>query len=155
MDLLNRPLIRRFIRFVIVGGSGIIVNSAVLWSLHDKQHLPLWFASPLAIAVAIFYNFILNDLWTWREYRTHRQFTFLNRLWRYYLSATLGALINYGLLLLLTHRFEMYYQIANLIGIAAGTFSNFTLSDRWVFKKFAYSDDTFTAGKKESADDKN
>ncbi len=132
---LNKPWVQRFIRFGIVGASGILVNSGALWIFVEKLKIPLWLASPLAIAVAIFYNFSLNDLWTWRDSRDSRKFKYLDRVWRYYLSALLGALINYLILMALTNYYSVYYLIANLIGIAAGMISNFILSDRWVFKK--------------------
>jgi dolichol-phosphate mannosyltransferase len=131
---LNKPWVQRFIRFGIVGASGILVNSGALWLFHEQGKIPLWLASPLAIAVAIYYNFTLNDLWTWRASKAFRQYTYFERVWRYYLSALIGAAVNYLILMSLHNYYDVHYLIANLIGIAAGMVSNFILSDRWVFK---------------------
>ncbi|HDR05603.1 MAG TPA: GtrA family protein [Candidatus Marinimicrobia bacterium] len=131
---LNKPWVQRFIRFGIVGASGILVNSAALWLFHERGKIPLWLASPLAIAVAIYYNFTLNNLWTWRDSRDSRQYKYLDRVWRYYLSNLLGNFINYLILIVLSSYYDFYYLFANLLGIAAGMLSNFILSDKWVFK---------------------
>lgn len=126
--------LRRFIKFGIVGVSGLGVNMLGLWLAYDVLGLTLYLASPLSIVVAIFSNFVLNDMWTWRENRDSRHYAYRHRVARYYLSASLGALINYVILLLLTKTFGMNYLLSNLIGIFAGMFSNFILSEWWVFK---------------------
>jgi putative flippase GtrA len=79
----------------------------------------------------------LNDQWTWRENQSSRHFSFAHRLARYYLSAALGALINYASLITLTHFAGMNFLVSNLIGIFGGMFFNFILSEMWVFKDSA------------------
>lgn len=130
----NNPRLLRFIKFGVIGASGIVVNSAVLWLLHEYAGLGIEAASPAAIAVAIFYNFVWNDRFTWRNNLENRRHNFIQRLWKYYLSSALGALINYAVLLLLTHVFGWHYLLSNLTGILAGTASNFLLSEFWVFQ---------------------
>jgi len=133
--LLNDKRLRRIIKFGMVGVSGLLVNSVVLWLTHDEWNISLFMASPIAIIAAIFSNFLLNDFWTWRENRDFRHYTFGHRLARYYLSASVGALINYVVLLLLTKIAGWNYLISNLTGIAGGMFSNFILSEWWVFRE--------------------
>ncbi len=125
----------RFFRFGIIGLSGIFVNSSILWFLHHRLGFPLWLSPIFAILGAIFYNFNLNNFFTWNDATYSRKFNYTNRLWRYYLSAALGAILNYIILIGLTNVVHMHYLYANIIGILAGTLSNFILSDRWVFKK--------------------
>src|SRR3954453_10149928 len=57
----------RLARFGLVGVSGIVVNSAILWVLVKEFGLPLLPASMLATEVAIISNFLLNDRWTFRH----------------------------------------------------------------------------------------
>ncbi len=134
-ERINKARVVRFLKFGTVGASGVFVNMFVLWLAHEKLGLPLAFASLVAVAVAIMNNFLLNDFWTWRDKATTKKYTFFHRMWRYYLSASLGSLINYGTLLILTELFGVYYLSANLIGIFLGMASNFLLSEFWVFKK--------------------
>lgn len=133
-DKLNKRFIIRFIKFGIVGTSGIAVNTGVLWLLKGQLGVPLAIAPIFAIGTAVFSNFILNNYWTWNENKAIRKHTFFHRLWRYYLSASLGAAINYIALLSLTNIFEIHYLIANLAGIVLGMVSNFLLGEFWVFK---------------------
>lgn len=133
MELKNKNLIVRFVKFGIVGGSGIIVNSAILWFCHDLIGLIIPIASIFSVGISILTNFLLNDLWTWKT-AENKKHSFFQRVIRYYISASLGAGINYVVLIVLTHFFGMYYLIANLIGILGGTISNFLFSELWVFK---------------------
>ncbi len=124
----------RFIKFGLIGLSGIVVNSAVLWLLHTFAQIDIFLASPLAIAVAIFNNFSWNDRFTWKVNREQRHNSYIQRLWKYYFSAALGAFLNYLVLLILTLQFDLFYLLSNLAGILAGMVSNFLLSEFWVFK---------------------
>lgn len=132
-EQISKETIIRFIKFGVVGTSGIFINSFVLWLCFDWIGIPLAIASPLAVATAIFNNFMLNNFWTWKK-TGQKKHSFFHRLWRYYLSASLGASINYVTLLLLTEIFGLYYLIANLVGILLGMVSNFLLGELWVFK---------------------
>ena len=134
-DKIDKNFIIRFIKFGIVGTSGIAVNTGVLWLLKGLLGVPLSVAPVFAIGTAVFSNFILNNYWTWNESKQTRKHSFFHRLWRYYLAASLGALINYVTLLSLTNYFDIYYLIANLAGIFLGMVSNFMLGEFWVFKE--------------------
>lgn len=134
MELKNKDLYFRFVKFGIVGGSGVVVNSAILWFCHDIIGLIIPIASVFSVGISILTNFLLNDFWTWNSASAKRH-SFKTRLLRYYISASLGAAINYFVLIFLTEIFGMYYLIANLIGILFGTVSNFLLSEMWVFKR--------------------
>ncbi len=130
----NKEKLITLIKFGLVGSSGIIVNSAVLWILHELFAVSVTVASPVAIAVAVFNNFTWNNIFTWKERRESFRYSYFHRLWKYYISTSLGALINYGVLLLLLYLFDLNYLISNFAGIFVGMISNYILSDKWVFK---------------------
>lgn len=132
--MLDKPRILRFIKFGIVGSTGIVVNNGILYTLVTFFHFPTFLASPIAIATAIFNNFSWNDLWTWGENRTQRKFGYFHRLFRYYLSSFLGASINYGVLMIMIYQFHLPLILSNLVGIACGMFFNFLLGEFWVFQ---------------------
>ncbi len=134
MVKIERARIKRIFKFGLIGTSGLVVNNLFLWVFYKIIELPLALASPLAIGIAIFNNFTWNDLFTWRENRNQRHFSYPHRLIRYYTSAALGGLINYVTLLTLTHLAGLPYLLSNLAGIGLGMISNFLLSEFWVFK---------------------
>ena len=134
-DRLDRKFIIRFLKFGIVGGSGVFVNMFLLWFCKDRLNMPLTIASLIAIGVSIFTNFVLNNYWTWKDSSTKNKYSFVHRMWRYYITASLSAAINYITLIVLSEYFGIYYLIANLIGIGLGMIFNFALGEFWVFKK--------------------
>ncbi len=59
-DKIDKTLILRFIKFGIVGTSGIAVNTAVLWFLKGQLGIPLEIAPIFAIGAAVFSNFYVK-----------------------------------------------------------------------------------------------
>ena len=129
----SRILHIRFLKFAVVGISGLVVNMTMLYILTEYFHIVYFISSIMAIEISIISNFFLNDLWTWRD---RAKKTFLQRLTQYHVSVGLTAILaNWLILLILTEFFNIYYMISNLIGIAVGTFANFILNDLWTFNK--------------------
>ena len=123
----------RFIKFSIVGASGIIVNMGLLFLFTEKLSIPYTISSIFAIETSILTNFILNDIWTWRERKNE---TLVKRITKYHVSVLIAAYgINWPVLIILTELLDFYYLLANLIGIALGTIFNFIINDLWTFKK--------------------
>jgi dolichol-phosphate mannosyltransferase len=123
----------RIIKFSIVGGSGIAVNMGILFLLTEYCHLFYWLSSIFAIELSIISNFLLNDIWTWRD---RKKKTFRKRLIQYHISVGITAIsANWLLLILMTEIFGLYYMISNLIGIAIGTIANYIVNDLWTFKQ--------------------
>ncbi len=60
----------RLIKFSVVGASGVAVNMGLLYALTRFMGIHYILSSILAIEVSILTNFILNDIWTWRDRRT-------------------------------------------------------------------------------------
>lgn len=134
-DRIDKKFIIRFVKFGIVGGSGLFVNMFLLWFAKEVLSLPLTIASLIAIGISIFTNFVLNNFWTWKDDSTKNKYSFFHRMWRYYITASLSATINYITLIVLSEYVGIYYLIANLIGIGFGMVFNFGLGEFWVFKK--------------------
>src|SRR5438067_1597346 len=63
------PPLRRYAQFCIVGGSGVILDMGVLYLLADPSTLGwnLTLSKVIAAEVAIFNNFLWNELWTFRD----------------------------------------------------------------------------------------
>ena len=125
----------RFIKFGIVGGSGILVNMGFLWFFTEMVGLYYLISSVLAIALAMISNFIWNDLWTWRDRGEPGVKAYLSRMAKFIAVSSIAAYIgNLGILWILTHFFHIYYLISNLIGIAVGTALNYSVNNLWTFK---------------------
>lgn len=126
---------RRFLRFCVVGLSGVGINMFFLWFFTEVFKVFYLFSSPLAIELSIINNFVLNDLWTWRDRKRPGKLNYLKRMVQYHISASVSAILaNIFLLWFLTEVFHLYYLFSNLFGIAAGTLLNYFINDRWTFR---------------------
>ena len=115
--------LEEFIKFAMVGGSGVVVNMGCFFLLIRYWGLDIKFASPIAIEVSILTNFFLNN-----------PVPFYSRLLRYHLVTGLAGIVNYFTLLLLANVFGIPDMVANLIGIILGTLINFFLNSMWTWR---------------------
>ena len=133
IDRVGRERILEFLKFAVVGGSGVGVNMGLLYLLTRFFHLDVSIASPIAIEVSILTNFALNNAWTFR--RRKSPVPFVSRIVRYHLVTGLAGLVNYLTLLLLVKLAGMNDMLANLIGIGVGTIINYSLNSLWTWKR--------------------
>ena len=121
---------KTFLKFGIVGGSGVIVNYLCYWILLEFAGLNHLVASALATEAAILNNFTFNDLWTFRERRKAKLwFRLLNFHW----SRILGLLVTVGSLYLLVDLMGFDKLVSYIFAIGLGTLTNFFTSDLFVW----------------------
>ena len=124
--------LEEFIKFGIVGGSGVLVNMGLLYVLTRFLSLRLEVASPIAIWVSILTNYLLPPLWPFKKRETH--IPFWARLFRYHMVSGLAGIVNYLILLLLVNLLGMHDLLSNLIGIVVGTGINYSLNSFWTWR---------------------
>lgn len=124
--------LRTFIKFGIVGASGVLVNLGVfslLLSLGTNKFL----ASPIAIEISIVSNFLFNNYWTfrWRKSRDRVRIRGLK-----FNAVSLIALgVSYAGFVAISSAFpEMPPQVPQLIAIIPATLVNYFLNSYWTFK---------------------
>jgi putative flippase GtrA len=122
-----------FIKFNLVGLSGVLVNEGVLLLL-ALDGVYYVYASALAIEVSIISNFILNDFWTFRD-RRHGHIA--GRLLKFNGLMIIGLVVNLAILYVGSTYFQIHYAISNLIGIGAAFLVRYELSVRyaWIRKE--------------------
>jgi putative flippase GtrA len=121
----------RLLKFGLVGGSGAIVNIAILYLLAHVVALPLLVSSALAVECAVISNFLLNNRWTFgaRDQPVRRFFKFN--------AMSLGALSVNVLIVWLLTRSGVYFLAADLAGIAIAMAANYAGSVAWVWRRVA------------------
>jgi len=125
----HRFPLRTLVRFGLVGLVGAAVNQGVFAVLHLRLAVPLLLASAIATQVAIFTNYLGNELWTFPARRlAHARFR------RFQLTALGGLLVTAGSLWLLTRAPGLPVLVANLGAIALGSAWNFIGNVRWTWK---------------------
>jgi dolichol-phosphate mannosyltransferase len=123
---------RRFLKFCVVGASGILVNEGLLWLLTDNFGLFYLYSAMVSIEASIVSNFILNNTWTFRDRRQTSGNIYI-RFLKYNLTCLVGAGLNLAVLWMLTEILGMHYLISNLFGIAVAVIWNYTASIKWIW----------------------
>jgi dolichol-phosphate mannosyltransferase len=129
----NRNM-QRFIKFCIVGATGIGVNQGLLWLLTDIFGIYYLFSALVSIEISIISNFALNDSWTFKDIKPLTG-NVSQRFLKYNLLCIMGAALNYVILFLFTELLNFHYLISNLFGIAAAFTWNYLLSLKWAWSK--------------------
>jgi dolichol-phosphate mannosyltransferase len=123
-----------FIKFILVGLSGVLVNEGVYWLLTRFGGLAAYdyLAVIIGIEVSIITNFILNDYFTFAKRRAGK--SFLGRLLKFNLICLAGAGIQWGLFMFFTRLFGVYDLLSNFIGIVVAFLWNYFFSRNWTWK---------------------
>jgi dolichol-phosphate mannosyltransferase len=121
----------RFIKFNLVGLSGVLVNEGVLVLL-VLAGVYYVLASAAAIEVSIVSNFLLNDFWTFRDRRHGHVVT---RLLKFNGLMLVGLLVNLAILYVGTGYLSIYYALSNLLGIGSAFLVRYELSVRYAWMK--------------------
>jgi dolichol-phosphate mannosyltransferase len=123
-------LIRPF-KFGLIGLSGVLINTAVLWVLVHQAHVALLPASALATETAILSNFLLNDCWTFAANSRHEPRW--QRLLRFNGVALGGMVITMAVLSALVSLLPVGIVLANLAAVGCATVWNYTINSRWTW----------------------
>ncbi|MBE9206263.1 glycosyltransferase [Nostoc sp. LEGE 06077] len=127
----------RFVRFGLVGLSGVFVDMVILYLLSDPTTLawPLTRSKIIASEFAIFNNFLWNDAWTFADVSMQQQELHqrLKRFLKFNIICLAGLVLNVFFLNLIFNFLIPNRYIANLIAIAIATIWNF-----WVNLKLSW-----------------
>jgi dolichol-phosphate mannosyltransferase len=128
----RRLPVQRFLKFGLVGLSGVFVDMGMFYLLSDPDTLAwgLTRSKFLAAEVAIVNNFLWNDRWTFHDLSGQQRgwVKRLRRFLKFNLVCLIGLTLNLVLLNVLFNGFGMNRYLANLIAIATVTVWNFWLN---------------------------
>jgi len=122
--------IGRFIRFILVGFTGLAVDMGSLYLLYDVLGLGLTRSAVLAAELAIINNFFWNDLWTFGDISKHQQQRrkVLKRLAKFNIICLMGLILKVLLLNALFNSLHLNAYLANFLAIIAVTIWNFWIN---------------------------
>ena len=119
----------RFIRFGIVGCSGMIVDFGMTWLCKEKLRWNKYLSNSLGFVLAATNNYIWNRLWTFESES--------EAVVREYLSfvviATIGLALNNLIVYLLHERLHLHFYLSKLIAVGCVTLWNFSMNYVFTF----------------------
>jgi dolichol-phosphate mannosyltransferase len=124
--------ITRFLRFGLVGFSGVFVDLGIFYFLRTDLGLPLTRSSIFSSEMAIINNFLWNDLWTFSDISQRQKGTCqrLRRFLKFNSVCFFGVVLNALIVNFLFKIFHMSEYLAKLIAIAMITLLNFWLNSK-------------------------
>jgi dolichol-phosphate mannosyltransferase len=130
--LTNDAVSARFLLFCLVGLTGIAIHLSILSALLIAD-LSFGVAQALATIGAIAWNFVLNNLFTYRDQRL-TGWHFLTGLIRFQVICAIGAISNVGIATWI-YDYDETWWIAGLGGALIGTVWNFVVSAALVWRQ--------------------
>jgi dolichol-phosphate mannosyltransferase len=121
--VIGRFVPTRFVLFVLVGALGVVVHLTVLAVFLYVARATFAISQAAATIVAMTFNFLLNNLVTFRDRRL-RGWRILTGLLTFYLACSLGALINISFALFLLQSGARWY-LAGIGGLAISSVWNY------------------------------
>jgi len=123
-------IILRFVRFGIVGASGMVVDFGITWLCKEKLHWNKYLSNSLGFILAATNNYFWNRLWTFqsesveivREYST------------FVLIALVGLGLNNLIIWLLHEKARLNFYLSKLIAIGCVMVWNFSMNYLFTFR---------------------
>lgn len=128
----NDAVSARFLLFCLVGLTGIAVHLSILSALLAAA-LSFGASQALATVGAIAWNFVLNNLFTYRDQRL-TGWHFVTGLLRFQVICAIGAISNVGIATWI-YDYDEVWWIAGLGGALIGTVWNFVVSAALVWRQ--------------------
>jgi len=127
----------RIISFLVIGGSAAVLNLVCvgLFSHIIDPHRAYWLIISLATEIALLFNFVLNDRFTFHSFADNSR-TWLQRCVRFHGPGSIGFVLT---LVISSFAFKVGHPhltpvTAQAIAIVIVTFVNFTLHRFWTFR---------------------
>jgi dolichol-phosphate mannosyltransferase len=127
---------RTFLKFCIVGLSGVVVNEAIFWALSVRLGVFYLLSGALSAESAIVNNFVWNDSWTFREKAADRSVgAMLSRFMKFNVNMAGGVLIGLAVLYGLTTGLGVDSLLSNLVSIVVSMLWNYAASTKFVWNR--------------------
>lgn len=114
-------LFLKFVKFGVVGVSGVFVDFGITWLLRDKFKINQYFANSTGFMCAVLSNYVLNRLWTFHSTDPSIAIQF----GKFFLVALIGLGLNNGIIYLLNERRAVKFYTAKLIATGIVMLWNF------------------------------
>jgi putative flippase GtrA len=120
----DQLLLLKFIKFCVIGFSGMIIDFGTTWLLKEKAGINKYIANSTGFILAATSNYIWNRIWT---FQSENQLIVKEYL-SFFLIALAGLGINNFIIFLLNDRLGLNFYLAKLIAVGVVTCWNFSMN---------------------------
>jgi len=133
-NVVEHPTFVRLYRFVVVGASAALVQTAVLWLLVEVGGLNYLVAATIAIELTIILQFVANNAWTFQHASYTARSDYLVGLLRTNLVRGSAIPLQLGLLWAFVNWAGLVYLLANGFAIFISGLYRYYLDSRWTWQ---------------------
>ena len=105
-------------QFVAVGSLGFVLNMGVFYISHTRLQIHYNLSAILSFMVAVSQNFVLNNMWTFRDRGLSLSF---KNYYKYVFSNLLGLGCNLFVLDFFVRVIHVVPELSQVVGVCAGT----------------------------------
>lgn len=128
-QLFNKIFILKFIKFCIVGFSGVFVDFGITYFFKEIVKLQKYLANAIGFTTAASTNYILNRIWTFHSQNPR----IAEEFGRFFLIALIGLGINSAIIWLMNGKFKVNFYLSKLVATVIVTLWNFLINAYFTF----------------------
>ena len=121
MNIINQAYFFKFIKFSLVGFSGLFVDFGITYLTKEKLNIPKYVANAIGFIMAATSNYFLNRVWTFKSNNPEVMVEFTE----FFLISLIGLGLNTLLLWILVSKFKVNFYLAKVFAIILVTIWNF------------------------------
>lgn len=127
--VIDKAFIFKFLKFGVVGGSGVFVDFFFTWLCKEKFKIHKYLSNAIGFTIAASTNWILNRIWTFKSHNPEM----LREYADFLIISIVGLGINSLVLWLLTDKMKVNFYVSKLGAIAVTTVWNFFANYLYTF----------------------
>lgn len=128
--VIDKILILKFLKFGVVGCSGMVVDFGVTWLLKEKARFNKFLSNSIGFVLAATNNYIWNRLWTFHSKNEDIPVEYLS----FFIISLIGLGINNLTIWLLADRLKWNFYFSKLCATAVVMVWNFAMNLFFTFK---------------------
>lgn len=122
-------LIQKFIKFCVVGGTGVGVDFGLTYTFKEKVKVNKYIANTIGFTVAASTNYVLNRIWTFHSHNPH----YMMEYSKFIIISMIGLAINTLVLWFFVSKVKFNFYLSKLIAIGVVTVWNFIMNLLFTF----------------------
>ena len=121
VDIFNQTYLYKFLKFGVVGFSGLFIDFGITYLTKEKLHVQKYFANAIGFITAATSNYFFNRVWTFESVNPEVMVEFTE----FFLISLIGLGLNTLLLWILVSKFKMNFYVGKVFAVGLVTIWNF------------------------------
>jgi putative flippase GtrA len=122
--------IGKFIKFCVVGFSGMVIDFGTTWLLKEKIKVNKYIANSTGFILAASSNYLFNRFWTFHSENPRIATEYMS----FIIISAIGLVINNLIIFLLNEKIKLNFYLSKLFAIGVVTIWNFFMNYMITFR---------------------